>query len=176
MKNLVIVSFGQEVARVSYDTKGGSPKATTYEALAGESNRTNCLAIVIHTMEQLKEAKIKDNISIYGLNVVVNTITRLNNTKKTLSAINIDDEESILTAFFEGLNVSELEKELWEKFLAINTDMPLVRFNSLPNKAVVDKMKKSTSGFERNLAKAIVTAWSRLPQIEMGAIEEDDAI
>lgn len=178
MKNVTIVSRGQEIGRTSFDSKTNTTKAKTFEPVIEtdvNSNRANCLAILVHTFEQLVEADYKGAVVVRTLNLVLNPIYKLVSVKKTLASAGIEDQDKILEALFAGMNISEEEKEVWAKFMEYEEQLQ-VTYKRLPDEEEVVKLVESNSKFNQNLGLAIQEAWDRVPEIDGDGIVEDEAV
>lgn len=177
MKNIIIASRGQEVARGIYDTKQNSIKTIVYESEA-ETNRENCLGILVHTMRQLQEANVAETVNIQSLNLIINPIISMFSKRNTLEVIGVTDLDKILEATFVNYNMGASELELWKEFAELNQAMPNIKFRKLASMKETQEMKKSSSSFSKNMASVIGLTWDKLPEIEVNIIEsmEDEAI
>lgn len=175
MRNLVLVSRGAEVGRGIYDTKTNSIKVCMFPPIEGESNRGNNIAYLVDTLEKIKEKYPNEPVTVHGLNLLVNSVFRLQSIKKTLASAGVEDIEKVIEVFLENMDVTETEKEAWKAFVEIDSEMSL-KFRKLPNLAAVEEMVKSASNFEKNLGKTIQSAWAKVPARDIMEIEDDEAV
>jgi len=181
-KDMFIVSRGDEVVRISHDRKTRKTTAKNFEPIEGESNRCNCLSITVHSMEQLKAIGYKDQVVIYGLNLVNNPIGRLINAKKMVESFKEDlpkgvkPEDAIFKAFAKGLELSKVEEDLWKEFIKLDNEFESkIRFYKIAN-IKVDDPENEKNEWKLRLHNLQASAWDRLPELESGEVEEEDAV
>ena len=181
-KEIFIVSRGNEVARVSHDRKTRKTTVKNFEPIEGESNRCNCLSITVHSMQQLKKINYKDQVVIYGLNLINNPIGRLINAKKMVESFKDDlpkgvkPEDAIFKAFAKGLELSEVEANLWKEFIKLDNEFEdNLRFYKISS-IKVDDPENEKNAWKLRLHTLQASAWDRLPEIEEGEAEEEDAV
>ena len=172
-RNIIIVGRGEQVTRMV--TNGKNAKAVDYSSVVSENvsgaTRINCLAVLVRTLEQLKDKKDKDGLedvtNIYTISMVVDMVNRgtfkhwaQNSWKKN-----------------DGSNVNEVEKELWEKFSDLYIDLFWnVTIKDASTARVPRNPRYQVTQEQRALDFYVRSAWDRVKPVEPTVSENDEAI
>lgn len=171
-KTIMIVGKGNEVARLSYNSQKNSFKATNFESVVGAdvkgNVRINCLSVLVHTMQQLKEMKAEESseiTTVYTIGLVSDMIS------KGTFKYWINGEGKKLN----GDDVSDIELALWNKFTGLYLEMYMnIIIKNVSDCSLPAKPRFKPSVEQQNLAKLAEKVWDRvIPSEPEEEIEEE---
>lgn len=170
-RTIMVVGRGTSVARLSYDGKKNTYKATEFQAVVDSNvqgcTRINCLAVVVHTMTQLRDTvKIQDTnevANIFTVGLVSDMVHRgtfkhwLNGEGKKL----------------DGSEVSETEMNLWREFTELYKDLFMnVNIRNISDTSIPEKSKFKVSAEQKALNQLTAKVWEMVKD-EEPAQEQD---
>lgn len=172
--NIMVVSRGGEVCRISQNPSKGTTKKMVYEACVEPSiqgaTRINCLSIIVETMRKLKEGKLeetKDIATIYTVGLVSDMVDHgtfkhwMNNGGKKL----------------DGSAVNETELLLWGEFVTLYKELFMnLNFKNISAISIKDNARFRPTKEQIALSKLATMAWESVAEAEPVVEENADGL
>lgn len=168
MKSILIVARGSEVARLSYDSKVNTSKTAVFEAVAGDNTRANALAVVNHSLRQLKESGCAkgDIVTIYTVGLVSDMVA--NGTFKYWIREGKKND---------GSPVEDVELGLWKEFAELYQEMFLnINIKNISTLKLPERSKFKPTKEQMILDKLVAKAWELIQAPAEPQFEESEAL
>jgi hypothetical protein len=170
-KTVFIVGAGNDVARLSYDTASNKFKTTEFEPSVDGSVkgnvRINALAVVNHTLRQLKEGGLFENKEIQTI-YTVGLVTDMIHKGTIKFWLNSDGKK------FDGSDVNEVEMGLWNEFIALYMEnFTKIVIRNIKDAQLPEYPKFKPSQEDKNLDKLQKMVWLMVKPVEVPMTEAE---